>query len=437
MAVACSYRLDLARTHTVAGIEGLAPWWTYVLKNVDSLDEGRGLVSGSLYAPGQSIASWIVLAVLDGRDDPAVLRIVFGFLDGVCVVFLVLAGKELLSWGAGLVAGLLYALWPAGASASVNLLHDHSPQPFFLFAGLWLVLCALRLERPALLFAGACLLGLPALFRADGSVVGAALALGVAAVVWNARRAPGRALAWGALAFAGVLAPSLPWDAWTFSRTGRLQHIAMGDAGAAVFMRFGHASGFAGARYNDSEVAFLGGSSEPFGPDWTDARRQRIPGDFGRTLFWADPVRYARLVRSEMRSVATERAGRAAWWAPDSRNSEASRATEPSGRLEAWLARLGRSRLLSSPVDTPWIYLLGVLGTVSGLIARRPTVVVPAVVGLFWMAALTVLLPNARYLLMPSCFLFPLMGVLFASVARVFVQGVGSLRRAGAEGKTR
>lgn len=431
VAVACSFRLDLARTHTVVGIEGLAPWWTYVLNNVDSLDEGKGLASGSLYAPGQSAAAWLVLRVLDGRDDPAVLRIVFGFLDGVCVVFVVLAGKELVSWGAGLVAGLLYALWPAGAAASVNILHDHSPQPFFLFAGLWLVLCALRLGSRSILFGGATLLGLPALFRSDGSIVGAGLALGVAAAVWSVGRRPGRALAWGAIAFAGVLASSLPWNTWTFVSTGRFQHIAMGDAGAAVFLRLGRASGLAGARYADWEVSFVGGSDEPFGREWTDARRARIPGDFGRVLFWADPARYARLVGGELRSVATERAGRGSWWAPDPRSGQAERATAASGRFEAGLARIGNLRLVRVLPDVPWIYLLGALGTAAGLLARRPFVLVPAVAAFCWMAALTVLLPNGRYLLMPSCFLFPLAGVLFVLAAR-FVS-----RRAGPAGESR
>ena len=162
-------------------------WWTYVFRNVDSLDAGHGFATGTLYAPGQSVASWLILHALDGRDDPAVLRVVFGLVDGCAVAFVVLVGKELLSWAAGLVAGLLYALWPAGASASVNLLHDHSPQPFFALAGLWLVLRAVRLRRPGHLFVAAFLLGLPALFRADGSVVALALALGVAAYVWSAR----------------------------------------------------------------------------------------------------------------------------------------------------------------------------------------------------------------------------------------------------------
>lgn len=437
MAVACSFRLDLARTHTVAGINGLAPWWTYVLKNVDSLDEEKGLASGSLYAPGQSIASWLALRALDGRNDPAVLRIVFGLLDGVCVVFVVLAGKELLSWGAGLVAGLLYALWPAGAAASVNILHDHSPQPFFLFAGLWLVLRALRLGSRSLLFGGAMLLGLPALFRSDGSIVGAGLAIGVAAVVWGAGRRPGRAFAWGAIAFAGVLASSLPWDVWTFATTGRLQHIAMGDSGAAVFLRLGRASGLAGARYADWEVSFVGGSDEPFGREWTDARRARIPGDFGRILLWADPARYARLVVGELRSVATDRAGRGSWWAPDPRSGQAPRATVLSGRLEAGFARIANLRIFRVLPDAPWIYLLGALGAAAGLLARRPFVLVPAVVAFCWMAALTVLLPNGRYLLMPSCFLFPLMGVLFVLAARAVFRRAGSAPALGAAGETR
>jgi hypothetical protein len=300
----------------------------------------------------------------------------------------------------------------------VNILHDHSPQPLFVFAGLWLVLRALRLESPSSLFGGAMVLGLPSLFRADGSIVGAGLALGVAAVVWSTGRRPVRAAAWGAIAFAGVLAPSVPWDAWTFARTGRFQHIAMGDAGAAVFMRLGRVSGLAGARYADWEISFVGGSDEPFGQEWTDARRARIPGDFGRTLFWADPARYARLVAGEFRSVATERAGRGSWWAADPRIAQGPRVTVVSGRLEAGLARIANLRIFRVPPDTPWIYLLGALGMAAGLLARRPLVLVPALVAFCWIAGLTVLLPSARYLLMPTCFLFPLVGVLFVLGAR-------------------
>jgi hypothetical protein len=422
--VACSYRLDLARYHTVVGIDGLMGWWTYVLRNVDSLDAGQGFATGTLYAPGQSVASWLVLHGLDGRDDPAVLRVVFGLVDGCAVVFVVLAGKELLSWAAGLVAGLLYALWPAGASASVNLLHDHSPQPLFALVGIWLVLIALRRERLVLLFVGACLLGLPALFRADGSVVAPALALGVATYVWRARGGLCRGAALGAVALAGVLAPSLPYDAWILGKTGRLQHIAMGDAGAAVFMRVGRASGIAGARNADWEISFLGGSDDPFGFEWIDARRASVLATFGRTLFWAHPAGYVRLVWSELRSTFTERAGRAAWWAADVPRGETRRATAPSGRMESVAASIGNARVLQGPSDPPWIYVLGALGTLVGLFARRPGVLVPGCVAGCWMAALAALVPNSRYLLMPSCLLFPLAGVFIALAARVVGRAV-------------
>ncbi len=410
--VAASLRLDVARAETVVGVDGLAPWWTYVLRNVDALDRGEALESGTLYAPGQSIASWLALRVLDGRDDAAVLRVVFALLDSLAVVFVVLAGKELLSWAAGFAGGLLYALWPAGAAASINLLHDHSPQPLFLFAGLWLVLRAIRLGRAAPLWAGSFLLGLPALFRADGTVVGVGLAAGVGLAVAAGGAGARRACAWAAAAFLGALAPSLPYDAWILARTGRFQHVAMGDAGAAVFMRFGRSSGLAGARWNDSEIAFLGGSAEPFGPAWTDARRQTIPGDFGRSLFWADPARYAALVARELPALAIATAPRAA----------------PTGRFEAALARFFPVRVARKATDPPWIYLGGALGLAAMVLARRWAAMVPAGIAVVWAGALLALLPNSRYLLMPSASLFPLAG---AFVAAVLVAPLGLLGRAG------
>ena len=100
------------------------------------------------------------------------------------------------------------------------------------------------------------------------------------------------------------------------------------------------------------------------------------------------------------------------------------RATSLSGRVESLAASIGNARVLQGPSDPPWIYVLGALGAATGLLARRPVVLVPASVAGCWMAALAALLPNSRYLLMPSCFLFPLVGVLFALVAGVVVRPV-------------
>ena len=73
-----SYRLYLARYHTEVGIAGMAGWWTYVVNVAYLLERGEGL-PGTLYAPGQAWAAYLVAELFS--LDPAVLRVAFGAPD--------------------------------------------------------------------------------------------------------------------------------------------------------------------------------------------------------------------------------------------------------------------------------------------------------------------------------------------------------------------
>jgi 4-amino-4-deoxy-L-arabinose transferase-like glycosyltransferase len=413
------------------GINNMAGWWHYIINNAEAIRAGRGL-EGTLYAPGQSLMTYLIFCVFPAT--PAVLRICFGILDAVAIVFVYLAGKEMLNSVSGLAAALFYSLWPEGASASVNILHDHSPQPLFLFAGLWCVLLWLRQQRWFLLILGGILLGLPALFRTDGVIVTLAVPLTILLLTLAKRGLKLSATAPAIALFLATLIPSLPYDLYLLHKTGRFVHIAAGDAWSSVFMRYGRTSGMGGTRYNDWEVAFVSGVYEPFGYAWEDVRRFRIPAQFGKTLFFTDPLKYLKIVALDTTPYLFTPAGYQYWLPPGS-------------------AKLGDVRLAHTLQNPDWPVAVFVsCGSIQTFLNSRPAILVTALFGLFglifaprpvvivavvtvtWAGAQLILIPNPRYLMMPLCPLFLLMGVTFGSIP-YFAKH--STRWLGAQGRIR
>lgn len=419
--IGLSYRLYLARYHTEVGIEGMAGWWGYIINNANAIRAGNSLQSGTLYAPGQSIFAYLIFSIFP--STPATLRVCFGFLDAIAIVFVFLAAKEMLNWTSGFIAALFYSLWPEGASASVNILHDHSPQPLFLFAGLWCVLLWLRLQRWFLLIVGGIFLGMPGFFRTDGVVITLAVPLAIFFIMVGTRHV-WRSTAYAIVLFLATLIPSLPYDLYLLHKTGMFVHIGAGDVWSAVFIRYGRTSGMGGSRYADNEVAFVSGVNQPFGHAWDDVRRLDNPSRFGKVLFFTDPLKYLKVVAQDSwPHVATTRHQ---FWLPpgQAKISDvglAGRLHNPEWPMAVLVSYSRIQSLLSSRIA---ILTLAASGLLFGLIVSwRPVVIVTAA-ALSWAGALLMLLPNARYLLMPLCPVLLLGGVCLGCAPYLIKYGI-------------
>lgn len=403
-----TYRMYLAKYHTEVGIVGMAPWWHYVVENVQAMERGDPIESRSLYAPGQSVTAYLMAKLW--RLDPAVLRVGFGLLDGVAILVLFLLIRELSGWNAGLFGAALYALWPEGASASVNILHDHSPQPLFLFAGLWLMAVGFRKRNAIWPFAlGGWFVGFLPLFRADGVLAVLCAAAAAGGVLWQ--RGAGRIviLAPLFLLFSSLI-PGLAYDLTLHTR-GAWVRSAPGGVGSAIFIRYGKITGLAGTRHADREVAAVSGSGDPFGYEWYDTRRTMILSSFGKKLFLAGPGRYADIVRNDTwHHVLTSPSFQRWQWLPrGSVGSSDILLAARSGNPEIVMATLVTASRIQDLLTRRWLVLLiAVAGGIAGILLRRDGAAVAAAVMLGWMTALVLLLPDTRYMLVPMSLSFAL-----------------------------
>jgi hypothetical protein len=247
------------------------------------------------------------------------------------------------------------------------------------------------------------------LYRADAVILTLAVPLGILLGLLVSGARPKNALAWAALAAGAILAPTVPYDVRLWQKAGSFKHVAAGDVGSVIFMRYGRSSGYAGSRWNDSEVQFLTGVDQPFGSGWYGSKRFRPSARFGMKLFWQDPLRYLRLVVDESRENLAARAGYRLWLDPSQISVRdltlASRLDDPDLCLAIPVAK---SRLQLALADPRWLLALGVVGAVVGSLRNRAGSLLLAVVASIWIGFQLFLLPNARYLLMPSCVLFPL-----------------------------
>ena len=398
--VGLSYRFYLARYHTEIGIEGMASWWVYVIHNAERLAEGKDLLT--LYPPGQSWAAFLVSQVF--LLDPAVLRVCFGLVDGLAIVFVYLLASELSGWGGGLVAAALYALWPEGASASVNILHDHSPQPLFLFAGFWLLAVWTRKRGWSLLALAGFFLGLPPLFRTDAVMVAPLAAIGLAAALLL-NGSPLASVASRVLVLlTAALLPSLPYDLHLYRQTGEVAHIAAGEAGGTAFHRYGRTTGVAGTRHHDSEVALVTGVGQPFGPGWWARDRAKSVGSFGRSLFLVDPGRYARTVLGDSWRYIVTPAGYRLWLEPELAGLRDLPVAVPLRSPEWPLAVvISWSRIQYLLVSRVFLLVMTVAGLAIAVWRSGLAVLPLGVAFVGWILLLLLTMPESRYFVMPLC----------------------------------
>jgi hypothetical protein len=154
------------------------------------------------HPPGYSILLAIVYSVAGERDDPVQLtQIIF---DSLCAVLIFLVLAELLSAGAGFIAGMLAAFSPQFAWNAVLLLPD-SLAVFPILLAVYLLARALKRPRlPTVMMAGA-LVGLSCWLRANALLLAPFLACACFLLFERGRR-----VRYGAALLAGtvlVIAP--------------------------------------------------------------------------------------------------------------------------------------------------------------------------------------------------------------------------------------
>jgi len=428
--VGASYRAYLARLNTEVGIPGIPGWYGYILQNAARLGEGEPL-GFSTYAPGQSVAAYLLFRVFPA--DAAVLRVAFGMIDAAAIAFLFLLARECFGWGAGLAASLLYALWPEGASASVNILHEHSPQPLFLFAGLWLLVGWFRRPRWGRLLLSGVLLGLPAMFRTDGLVVTLAAPVILLAIRGKSRSDRRAALGAAALLFGCTLIPSLPFDCVRYLDTGHFVHISAGDVGSSFFFRLGGAGGLAGTRVNDTAVSAVAGSTEPFGYRWDDPRRFGLLRRQGLAAVAANPLEYLRIVAQGSLGPLLENPGSSAWLPPGAVGLSDLDKARVLGNPDWVLAVLTCVSRIQVPLKSRvFLFVGGLAGLGLACVRRNFTGCLPGAVGVLWVIGLLALIPRAIYITMPACLMFPSLGYVCARPVSLFwSRAVSAGRRHG------
>jgi hypothetical protein len=164
-------------------------------------------------------------------------------------------------------------------------------------------------------------------------------------------------------------------------------------------------------------LAFVTGVNQPFGFAWDDERRLGIPAKFGRKLFFADPLKYFKVVALDSWTYLANPAGYQFWlppgWAQISDVRLARRLDNPEWPVAVLVSYSSIQSFLSSRVA---ILIVGLFGLLFGLMrAWGPAVIVAAGI-VTWAGMLLLLVPNSRYLMMPLCLLFLLMGVCLGSI---------------------
>lgn len=174
----------------------------------------------TVYPPGYPLILALIfwLADVTGIERPALITVFNVGAMAATTLLVFLIAELMFGTRIGAISAVLWISYPFNLWLSG---HPYAETPFllFLYSGVWLFTLALAKGRPRLIPLVGIALGLAALVRPIGLLLG----LHLAVLLLFHRTIPRRiALASATLLLAGFLVTIAPWEVYVFSSTGRL-----------------------------------------------------------------------------------------------------------------------------------------------------------------------------------------------------------------------